>query len=155
MLEPSAFAFLRCPQSFPFVASFVAFCGGKPLFGAPHPSPPPLPLPPPGSLPSPPPPLGLLSPPDTNTPPPPPIPPLRDCWLEHHEQVLRSSVQPIQRYRTATEHLLRFLQRRPVRHAAHFHAAHAEEFVRYLRAAQVSPNGHAHTATRPLMDKGL
>ena len=83
------------------------------------------------------------------------IPELRRRWLEHHEQVLRSSVQTINRYRTATDHLLRFLGRRPVRHASHLHASHAEEFVRYLRQLRVSPNGHANTARRPLMDKGL
>src|SRR6476620_5483393 len=44
------------------------------------------------------------------------IPELRSRWLDHHEQVLRSSVQTINRYRTATEHLLRFLERQPVRH---------------------------------------
>ena len=38
------------------------------------------------------------------------IPDLRERWLQHHEQVLRSSVQTINRYRTATDHLLRFLQ---------------------------------------------
>ena len=83
------------------------------------------------------------------------IPDLRDRWLQHHEQVLRSSVQTICRYRTATDHLLRFLEQRPVRHASHFHATQAEEFVRYLRNTVVSPNGHAHAANRPLMDKGL
>lgn len=83
------------------------------------------------------------------------IPTLRDRWLAHHEQVLRSSVQTINRYRTATDHLLRFLDQRPVRHACHFHTHHAEEFVRYLRGLEVSPNGHKNTAKRPLMDKGL
>ena len=83
------------------------------------------------------------------------IPALRDHWLEHHEQVLRSSVQSIQRYRTATDHLLRFLVTRPVRHAAIFQTAHAEEFVSYLRSIRVSPNGHANTVKRPLMDKGI
>jgi integrase len=83
------------------------------------------------------------------------IPALRDRWLQHHEQVLRSSVHTINRYRTATDHLLHFLGQRPVRHASQFHAAHAEEFVRYLRALHVSPNGHAHTPWRPLLDKGL
>ena len=83
------------------------------------------------------------------------IPELRERWLQHHEQVLRSSVQTICRYRTATDHLLRFLEQRPVRHASHFHATHAEEFVRYLRNSAVSPNGHAHAAKRPLMDQGL
>src|SRR5947207_1411371 len=38
------------------------------------------------------------------------IPQLRQRWLEHHEQVRRSSMQTISRYRTATDHLLRFLQ---------------------------------------------
>jgi integrase len=80
---------------------------------------------------------------------------LRGRWLEHHEQVLRSSVRTVQRYRTATDHLLRFLEHRPVRHAAQFHTANAAEFVRHLRVCKVSPNGHANTATRPLMDKGL
>jgi len=83
------------------------------------------------------------------------IPNLRDRWLQHHEQVLRSSVQTINRYRTATNHLLHFLAIRPVRHASQFHASHAEEFVHYLRTLRVSPNGHAHTTRRPLMDKGL
>lgn len=64
-------------------------------------------------------------------------------------------MQTINRYRTATDHLLRFLERRPVRYASQFQASHGEEFVRYLRSVLVSPNGHAHTPKRPLMDKGL
>lgn len=83
------------------------------------------------------------------------IPKLRECWLQRHEQVLRSSVHTINRYRAATDHLLRFLTQRPIRYASHFQASHAEEFAFYLRTLQVSPNGHAHTAKRPLMDKGL
>jgi hypothetical protein len=46
------------------------------------------------------------------------VPELRRRWLEYHEQVLRSSVQTVSRYRTATGHLLRFLEARPIRHAA-------------------------------------
>jgi hypothetical protein len=80
---------------------------------------------------------------------------LRDRWLEHHEQVLRSSVQTISRYRTATNHLLQFLQKRPVRHASQFHGSHAEEFARHLRTIQVAPNGHSNSAKRLLMDKGV
>jgi site-specific recombinase XerD len=80
---------------------------------------------------------------------------LRDRWLQHHELVLRSSVQTISRYRSASNHLLQFLHQRPVRHASQFHAAHAEEFVRYLRGVRVAPNGHPHAARRPLMDKGI
>jgi integrase len=83
------------------------------------------------------------------------IPELRRRWLQHHEQVLRSSVQTINRYRTATDHLLRFLKVRSVRSASQLQASHAEEFVRYLRGLCVSPNGHEHTAKRPLLDKGL
>jgi integrase len=83
------------------------------------------------------------------------IPTLRERWLSHHEQVLRSSVQTIHRYRTATDHLLQFLEQRHVRQACHFQATYAEEFVRYLRGIEVSPNGHPNTAKRPLMDKGV
>jgi integrase len=80
---------------------------------------------------------------------------LRHLWLQHHEQVFRSSVQTIHRYRTATDHLLRFLEKRTVKYASQFHSSHAEEFVRYLRTIRVSPNGHANTAKRELMDKGV
>jgi len=84
------------------------------------------------------------------------IPELRERWLQHHEQVLRSSVQTINRYRTATEHLLRFVATvRPVRYASHFGNAHAEELVRYLRTIQVAANGHKNSLKRPLMDKGI
>jgi hypothetical protein len=34
---------------------------------------------------------------------------LRQRWLTHHEQVQRSSLHSVARYRTATDHLLRFL----------------------------------------------
>lgn len=81
---------------------------------------------------------------------------LRDRWLSHHEHVLRSSVSSISRYRTATEHLLRYVQAvKPVKLASHFHTSHAEDFVRYLRTLRVSPNGHPHSAKRPLLDKGI
>jgi integrase len=81
---------------------------------------------------------------------------LRDRWLQHHELVLRSSVATIDRYRTATQHLLCFLAgagRVPL--ASQFQARHAEEFTRYLRAVLVAPNGHPNTPRRPLMDKGV
>jgi len=80
---------------------------------------------------------------------------LRDRWLSHHEHVRRSSLQTVNRYRTATTHLLRFLQQNPVRLASHFRVSQAEEFVRYLRNLRVSPNGHANSAKRPLLDKGI
>jgi hypothetical protein len=57
------------------------------------------------------------------------IPQLRELWLEHHEHVRRSSLQTVRWYRTATEHLIRFLEQRPVRTAAQFQIGHAEAFV--------------------------
>lgn len=84
------------------------------------------------------------------------LPKLRERWLQHHEQVLRSSVQTIDRYRTATDHLLRFVATvRPVRYASHFGNLHAEKFVHHLRTIQVAANGHKNTPKRPLMDKGV
>src|SRR5437879_2101811 len=79
---------------------------------------------------------------------------LREQWLQQHEQVLRSSLHTVARYRTATEHLLRYLEQNAVgRCASHFGVSHAEAFVRYLRSLVVAPNGHPHTAKRHLMDK--
>ncbi len=81
---------------------------------------------------------------------------LRDRWLSHHEHVLRSAVSSIRRYRTATEHLLRYVQsEKPVKLASHFRTSHAEDFVRYLRTIRVAPNGHPHSTKRPLLDKGI
>ena len=81
---------------------------------------------------------------------------LQARWLRHHEQVLRSSVQTINRYRTATKHLLDFVEKARVpRMTSHFRAPHAEEFVSYLRTIKVSPNGHANSEKRPLLDKGI
>src|SRR5262249_33295102 len=85
-----------------------------------------------------------------------PLPELRRRWLDHHEQVPRSSVQTVRRYRTATEHFLRFARDvRPVRLASHFGAGQAEEFVRYLRGLEVAPNGHPRARKRPLLDSGV
>jgi integrase len=77
-------------------------------------------------------------------------------WLDHHEHLLRSSVQTIRRYRSATVHLLQFLNssRSPATTAL-FRPQHAAEFVRYLRTVQVAPNGHANARKRLLLDKGL
>jgi integrase len=84
------------------------------------------------------------------------VPELRQRWLAHHEQVLCSSVHTLDRYRTATDYLLRFERDiRPVRSAAQFQVAHAEEFVRYLRTLRVAPNGHPHARLRPLRDTGV
>jgi integrase len=62
----------------------------------------------------------------------------------------------IERYRAATNHLLRFIADvRPVRRVSDFRACHAEEFVRYLRSIKIAPNGHANAAKRHLRDKSV
>lgn len=84
------------------------------------------------------------------------IPELQRAWLEHHEHVLRSSVATVNRYRSATDHLLNFVRHlRPIRQAAQFSAQDAESFVRYLRTIEVSPNGHRNSAKRRLLDHGV
>ncbi len=84
---------------------------------------------------------------------------LRERWLLHHEQVRRSSVHTVRRYRAATEHLVRFVEGNNGRHlaadASRFALAAAEEFVGHLRKARVSPNGHPKTEKRSLRDKGV
>lgn len=81
---------------------------------------------------------------------------LRSRWLSHHEDIARSSLQTVRRYRAATEHLVRFLdQTRTPRSTEQFRIDQAELFVRYLRSIQVHPNGHANSTRRPLLDKGI
>lgn len=78
---------------------------------------------------------------------------LRRQWLDYHEHVLRSSLATISRYRAATQHLENFaLEANPGKPA---HELHGENFVRYLRMLEISPNGHAHTRRRTLRDKGV
>jgi integrase len=80
---------------------------------------------------------------------------LRKTWLEHHDMVRRSSTATISRYRTATDHLLRFVHDQPIKQLSQFRIVHAEAFVRHLRQLKVAPNGHKNTEKRPLRDKGV
>jgi integrase len=81
---------------------------------------------------------------------------LRQQWLDHHEHILRSSVATIDRYRTATDHLLLFIQAQQLRGgAAQFNERQAEEFAHHLRQVKVAPNGHRNSARRHLRDKGV
>src|SRR4051812_36657481 len=81
---------------------------------------------------------------------------LQEQWLAHHEHVRRSSVQTINRYRAATQHLINYISTvRPIRRASDFRVQHAEQFVRHLRELQVAPNGHPHSAKRGLKDQGI
>jgi integrase len=81
---------------------------------------------------------------------------LQQRWLNHHEQVLRSSLQTIRRYRAATTHLINFIAHKGVASKTSlFQVGHAEEFVYYLRTIKVAPNGHKNSQKRPLLDKGV
>lgn len=81
---------------------------------------------------------------------------LRQRWLAYHESVLRSSVATVQRYRTASVHLLNFIRdTNRTERAAVFSALDAEDFVVYLRRIRIAPNGHPNTIKRPLRDKGV
>lgn len=81
---------------------------------------------------------------------------LQTLWLGHHEDVLRSSIQTVRRYRSATSHLLEFIhQHRIPQTTRSFCDEHAEKFVRYLRAIKVAPNGHPNSEKRKLLDKGI
>jgi len=78
---------------------------------------------------------------------------LRQRFLDYHEHVIRSSLATVRRYSTATQHLENFAQARQPRTPAH--ELDGDQFVRYLRQLRVAPNGHSHTARRPLRDKGI
>jgi len=81
---------------------------------------------------------------------------LQRQWLNHHEQVLRSSLQTIRRYRSATDHLNNFISNKnAARKTSQFQTCHAEQFVCYLRSIKVAPNGHPNSCQRPLLDKGI
>ena len=78
---------------------------------------------------------------------------LRDRFIEHHEHVLRSSLATVNRYRSASQHLVNFAARRGAQLEAH--QLPADRFVRYLRSIEVAPNGHPNSKKRPLRDKGI
>lgn len=78
---------------------------------------------------------------------------LREQFLTHHEHGLHSSVATIRRYRAATQHLVDFAVQFGRSLAAH--DLPVERFLIFLRNRRVSPNGHAHTQTRRLRDKGV
>ena len=78
---------------------------------------------------------------------------LRRRFLDHHEQVLRSSLATVRRYRSASLYLERFVADR--RGPAAAHTVEADEFCRYLRSVRVAANGHPHAARRALKEKGI
>jgi hypothetical protein len=65
-------------------------------------------------------------------------------WLDHHENILRSSIATQDRYRTAAGHLLRFVERSHIMRLTH--EVDAEGFAAYLREVKIAPNGHANAS---------
>ncbi len=78
---------------------------------------------------------------------------LRDRFVDHHETVLRSSLATVSRYRSATQHLVDYVESLSGKPKAH--EISAAKFMVFLRQREVSPNGHQNTARRKLKDKGL
>ena len=77
-------------------------------------------------------------------------------WLEHHEDVRRSSLATVRRYGTAARHLASHVDGAYGKiRADRFDSSAAERFVRYLRTIKVSPNGQANTKKRRMRDKGV
>ncbi|MCA9097871.1 MAG: tyrosine-type recombinase/integrase, partial [Planctomycetaceae bacterium] len=77
---------------------------------------------------------------------------LRREFLDDHEQIRHSSLNTLSRYRAATQYVVNFTASRRSVKVTEFPA---EDFVRYLRQVQVSPNGHPNTSKRPLRGRGL
>lgn len=78
---------------------------------------------------------------------------LRDEFLRYHEQVRRSSVATIRRYRTATQHLVDYIA--TLKSEVQAHQLAVAGFVGFLRTREVAPNGHANSKRRRLRDKGV
>ncbi len=78
---------------------------------------------------------------------------LRESFLNHHENVLRSSVSTIRRYRAATQHLVDFVSQAGSSTPAH--EIRVDRFAAFLRSRKVAPNGHRNSKKRSLRDKGV
>ena len=78
---------------------------------------------------------------------------LRQQFLGYHENVLKSSMMTVSRYRAATQHLETFAKSQGASCPAH--AIGACAFAAYLRAVEVAPNGHPNALRRKLRDKGV
>ena len=84
------------------------------------------------------------------------VPELRYQWLDQHEQVRRSALGTINRYRTATEHLLTFIEK-PARCAmlAIFALGRPLSLFATYAPLRSAPNGHPKVRKRPLLDSGI
>jgi len=79
------------------------------------------------------------------------VPELRRRFLDHHEHVRRSSLGTVRRYRSATQHLIDFVEDRG--RPKYAHQIDPDEFVRHLRNKRVPPNGHPNAKKKRLCDK--
>ncbi len=77
---------------------------------------------------------------------------LREEFLEHHEHVLASALTTVDRYDSATRHLLDFAKQENVAEAANISAS---KFTRYLRNIEVAANGHPNASRHPLSEKSI
>ena len=80
---------------------------------------------------------------------------LRKKWLAFHEDIKRSSLATISRYRASTTHLVEFYSHANLEYPADLTNSRVEEFVRFLRNRHVAPNGHKNAKKRPLRDAGV
>ena len=78
---------------------------------------------------------------------------LREEFLRYHEQVRRSSVATIRRYRTATQHLVDYVA--TLKSEVQAHQLAVAGFVGFLRTREVAPDGHANSKRRRRRDKGV
>lgn len=81
------------------------------------------------------------------------VPDLRREFLNHHENVLNSTIATVRRYSAATRHLEDFVLQQPRPPQAH--EVRPDAFAAYLRTIEVAPNGHPNTCKRRLRDKGV
>jgi len=81
---------------------------------------------------------------------------LQKRWLEYHENIKRSSLHTIRRYRAASEHLVRFFAGSSCgSDVSKIGPTESEQFVGHLRSTLVAANGHKNSPKRRLLDKGV
>lgn len=78
---------------------------------------------------------------------------LHSKFVSYHEEVLRSSLGTVSRYRSSIQHLVNYAD--GLAGSPHAHEISATGFVEYLRTCHISPNGHPNTAKRQFKDKGV
>ena len=78
---------------------------------------------------------------------------LRDKFLEYHETILQSSLSTVERYRTATSYLIRFVEQ--TCRSAKAHEVDPERFLAFLRGQRLASNGRKAAPQRRMRGKGI